>query len=469
VNQPESPHREAPYAIEQLVAHELGNSSYVVADTLSGEAAVIDPVRDADQYVALAHSRGWKLTYALDTHVHNDFLSGGRELSAGGHGTYLRPIEGNLAGAGLIGPRAELALGSLRLCAVHTPGHTPEHVSYLLLDAAGRSVALFSGGALMVGTIARPDLLGADRTYSLAQLALRTVRDVLIPMSDTLPVFPTHGGGSFCGAGQSDERTTTIGAERRRNRLLREADFFDFVSIYANQGEYPAYYRQMARLNRDGVRLLRLPLEPPARLGADAVERLHADGTWLVDVREHEQFDTAFVPDSLSLGVSGPLSAWLGWVMPLDQPVAVIATTEVEADCARRMLIRIGIDSFEGWLPFEDWTASGRAVGRVRVGDMSQLAACIGAGERLAVVDVRQEREWVGGHVPGALHAMPPQLLDAVHDLPNKSVVAVYCSTGYRSALAASMLAREGRLSPWHIVDGIDAWRGLGHPVTVPG
>jgi hydroxyacylglutathione hydrolase len=468
VNHLQLQHDGAPYAIEQFVAQELGNSSYVVADLASGEALVIDPVRDADEYVAFARGRGWKLTYAIDTHVHNDFLSGGAELAAAGCGEYLQPWREGGSGATAIGPDHELALGSLRLRAVHTPGHTPEHLSYLLLDSGDRPQALFSGGALMVGTIARPDLLGAHRTFAFAQMAFETVRDVLTPMQDSVAVLPTHGQGSFCGGAQSGDRTTSIGRERRENALFGNAGFFDFLAAYANQGEYPDYYRHMAPQNLHGVPLLGLPLQPLRRISCESVDELRSTGVWLVDIRANEAFDGGFVPGSLSAGIEGPMSAWLGWVMPSGQGVALIADAQESANQARRMLTRVGIDAVEGWLSYADWAGSGRPVARMRRGDMRDLARSIGGGEGLAVIDVRQEREWVSGHIPGALHAMPAQVRDAVDRIPPSSVVAVHCSSGYRSALAASLLARDTRVTPWHIVDGVDQWRELGHPVAFP-
>ncbi len=463
------PHpREAPLAIEQFVAEELGNSSYVVADLDSGDAAVIDPVRDVEQYVNLVRSRGWNLVCSLDTHIHNDFLSGGAELAAAGFGTYRSP-GGHGGPAQTVRHGEEVTLGKLRLQAVHTPGHTPEHLSYLLLDQSRDAHALFSGGALMVGTIARPDLLGADRTFSLAHMAFETVRDVLTPMLDGVDVLPTHGGGSFCGASSSGDRTTSIGRERRENKLFQKTGFMDFLATYANQGEFPTYYAEMAQRNRDGVRLLGVPLAPARQVAADDAEGLRDRGAWLVDVRRHERFDAGYVPGSLNVGLDGPITAWLGWVMPIDDPIVVIAETQNAADQARHKLARIGVDAVQGWMPIEEWSSSGRPLLRMRRGGVADLAGCIAAGERVAVVDVRQEREWVTGHIPGAVHALPPAVGDATRSLPDGTLVAVHCSTGYRSALAVSLLAQDTRISPWHIVDGVDAWKRLGYPVTIPG
>jgi hydroxyacylglutathione hydrolase len=321
----------------------------------------------------------------------------------------------------------------------------------------------------MVGTIARPDLLGADRTFALARTALATVRDVLAPLPDDVEVLPTHGGGSFCGASSSHERVTSIGRERRENPLMRERSFLDFLAAYTNQGEFPRYYTEMAPLNRAGVAPLGVRLPPLPRLRPADLERLSWDGVTLIDVRPHATFDSGFVPGSINAGVDGPMSAWLGWLLPLHAEHVLVAGSEGEAAVARRMLVRIGMDGAAGWLPFAEWERSGGEPARMRRGGMAELARCLEAGERLAVVDARQEREWVGGHVPGAVHALPPDVLRKAEGLPDGTLVAVYCSSGYRSSLAASLLARDGRLLPWHVVDAVDAWRRLGHPLTVPG
>ncbi len=461
--------REPPYAIEHIVAEELGNSSYVVADLASGEAAVIDPVRDVEQYVQVARRRGWRLLHALDTHVHNDFLSGGHELAALGSVTYARPFGADGERLRTILPGEHVALGQLRLEALATPGHTPEHMSYRLRTDGGDDAVLFSGGALMVGTIARPDLLGADRTFALGRAAFATVQDVLLPMADSTQVLPTHGGGSFCGASSSGDRDTTIGRERRDNPLLQGAAFLEFLAVYADQGEFPAYYAHMAPRNRGGVPLLGVPLEPLSRLDPGAAGAMVEQGSWLVDVRDHQLFDAGFIPGSLNLGLEGPTSAWLGWVMHIDDPVVLVAGDAAAADLARRRLVRIGIDRVAGWLHFDTWAASGRPTQRMRRGAMADLAQCIEAGERLAVIDTRQEREWVAGHLPGAVHALPPDAAALARSLPTGGVIALHCSTGYRSSLAASLLAREVDAVPWHIVDGVGEWLALGLPLTKPG
>ncbi|MDB5067555.1 MAG: hypothetical protein JWM18_3989 [Chloroflexi bacterium] len=457
------------FVLEQFVAEELGNSAYLVADPETGDAAVIDPLRDAGQYVERALRRGCTIRWALDTHVHNDFLSGGPELARAGHGRHAVPADGGLdPDAVQLRDGDVLPLGRLRLRAWHTPGHTPEHLSFLLEDEDGERLALFSGGALMVGTIARPDLLGPGCTYPLVRAAFSTVRERLVTLSDELPVLPTHGGGSFCGAQSSDERTTTVGRERERNPLLRTDSFFEFLAAHAKQGEYPAYYREMAPRNRRGVALLGISPGAPPRLDGAAVQRERDQGTWLVDIRSHENFDGGFIAGSVNVGLSGPFSAWVGWTIPLDDPMVLITSSSEDAWTAQRQLARIGMDAVRGWLPIEDWDEAAEPLRTIRRGSVEDLAARMEHGEPLVVLDVRQEREWAAGHLPGAVHALPPDVGGVAAGVPADQPIAIHCASGYRSAVAISLLAREGVPNLWHITDGVDRWASLGLPLTTP-
>jgi hydroxyacylglutathione hydrolase len=457
------------FVLEQFVAEELGNSAYLVADPQTGDAAVIDPLRDAGQYVERALRRGWTIRWALDTHVHNDFLSGGPELALAGHGRHAVPADSGLDPEAVqLRDGDVLPLGCLRLRAWHTPGHTPEHLGFLLEDEAGERLALFSGGALMVGTIARPDLLGPGCTYPLVRAAFTTVQERLSTLPDELPVLPTHGGGSFCGAQSSDERTTTVGRERERNPLLRTGSFFEFLAAYAKQGEYPAYYREMAPRNRRGVAPLGISPAAPARLDGATVQSERAQGAWLVDVRSHAEFDAGFIAGSVNVGLRGPFSAWVGWTIPLDDPVVLIASAREDAWTAQRQLARIGMDAVRGWLPVEEWDESAEPLRTIRRGSVEELAARMERGEPLVVVDVRQEREWAAGHLPGAVHALPPDVSGIAARVPTDQPIAVHCVSGYRSAVATSVLAREGVGNLWHITDGVDRWAALGLPLTTP-
>jgi hydroxyacylglutathione hydrolase len=451
--------------VEQWVASELGNSSYLVVDRDTGDAAVIDPLRDVDRYLDAAGARGWRLCATVDTHVHNDFLSGGPDLRAGAGSAFVVPDGGGVAGADRsVNDGDEIAVGSLRLRAIHSPGHTPEHLSYLLVDPDGTALALFSGGALMVGTMARPDLLGPSWTYALSRMGRDTLQRRLLTLPDELCVLPTHGGGSFCGAASSDARVTTIGAERRGNPLATAPDLAHFLAVHAKQGRYPAYYARMAPLNRaaqPGHSATTTSRLSPAEFDATV-----AHGAVAIDCRVAEEFDAAHVPDSLSVPGDGAFSAWVGWVVDIDSPVVLIADSASAAEEATRQLIRIGFSEPRGWLDPRDWIDEGRDTRSVSRCTMGDLAERILDGDHLTVIDVRQENEWAAGHLPGAVHALAPDLHGMVAGIDRAAPVAVHCATGFRAALGVSILLRDGVDDVWHVSDGVDAWSALGHPLV---
>ena len=451
--------------VEQWVAAELGNSSYLVVDRERGDAVVIDPLCDVDRYIDHARASGWRLSASLDTHVHNDFVSGGPNLRASANTVFTVPDNSGIVGADLLlNGGDEVEVGAMRLRAIHSPGHTPEHLSYLLVDAGGRELALFSGGALMVGTMARPDLLGPSWTFALSRMGRDTLRHRLLTLPGELQVLPTHGGGSFCGSASSDVRVTTIGAQRRDNPLATAPDLAHFLALHAKQGRYPAYYTRMAPLNRSAEADV-TPVEVPQLTPAGFDEAV-AHGAVAVDCRAQEAFDEAHVPGSLSVPCDGPFSAWVGWVIDIDVPVVLIAESSTAAEDATRQLARIGFRRTRGWLDARDWVGDGRHTRRVTRCTMADLAERILDGDHLTVIDVRQDNEWAAGHLPGAVHALAPDLPALVAELDRAAPVAVHCATGYRAALGVSMLLRDGVDDVWHVSDGVEAWTELGHPLV---
>jgi hydroxyacylglutathione hydrolase len=451
--------------VEQWVAPELGNSSYVVVDRDSGDTAVIDALRDVDRYLEAAAAQRRTVVAALDTHVHNDFLSGGPDLRAAAGSAFVVPAASGIRGADReLSDGDEVAVGSLRLRAIHSPGHTPEHLSYLLLDTRGDPLALFSGGALMVGTMARPDLLGPSRLFELSRLGRDTLLRRLLTLPDDLCVLPTHGGGSFCGAAPSDERETTIGRERRENPLATAPDFARFLALHAKQGRYPAYYARMAPLNRAAA--ARDPRGAMTRLSVEGFDAAVTMGAQAVDCRPHAEYDAGHVPDSLCIPVDGAFSPWVGWVLDIEEPLVLVAASDEAADEAGRQLIRIGFTSVRGWLDHRDWVDDGRPIRTVTRRTMGDIGERVLDGDRVTIIDVRQDDEWASGHLPGAVHALSPEIPGLVEHLDRAAPIAVHCATGYRSALAVSLLLRLGLTDVWHVTNGVDAWTGLGHPLV---
>jgi hydroxyacylglutathione hydrolase len=456
--------------VQQVVDEELGNSSYLVVDRETGAAAVVDPPRDADRLLSLATSGGWQIGSSLETHVHNDFVSGGPDMRAAVGAAHVVPVDSGIAGADReMSDGDELAVGSLRLRALHTPGHTPEHVSYLLVDAGGITVALLSGGALMVGTMARPDLLGPSHTFGLSRAGRATMQRLMSELDDALLVLPTHGGGSFCGAASSGDRVTSIGAERRTNPLATAPDLAHFLAIHANQGEFPAYYPRMAPLNRAAHPGPAGVAPTVSRVTPDQLDAAVAAGAVVVDCRSHEDFDHAHVPDAVAVPLHGPFSPWVGWVVDIDSAVVLVAGSAADAEEAMRQLLRIGFTRVGQWMSFDDWLAARRMARGVERHTMADLAERVLDGGSITVVDVRQEREWVAGHLPGAVHALPDAMQTLATTVDVDAPVAVHCASGHRSVVAVSLLLRAGVADVWHLSEGVEAWRALGHPLVAPG
>jgi hydroxyacylglutathione hydrolase len=422
------------FTVEVFPAPELGNASFLVADPDHGAGLVVDPLRDIDGYLTRADALGIKLTHALDTHLHNDFVSGGRELAAE-TGTAIDDLH----------PGQEVTLGDLTLRALHTPGHTPDHQSYLLLEGE-RPRALFSGGAVMVGAIARTDLFGPHLAVQLALEALRTLQVRLRGLPDDVAVFPTHGTGSFCGTGGQSGHETTLGHERATNPFFLTTEVMPFLARVLDQERYPAYYADMAAINREGAPLLGRNPAAPAKLTAAEVEKLMVEGAAVVDVRLGSEYDRGHIPGSYQVGLDGPFSAWVGWLIPRGRPIVLAGGTDAEHREAQRQLQRIGFDSISGALDggMDAWQSNGRTLSTFETVDIEHMAEWIVSAQPMTLLDARDDHEWAAGHVPGAVHMYVPDVPHRADEIPREAPVAVHCATGYRSAIAASLLEQAG-------------------------
>ena len=439
------------YTVEAVPAGELGNASFLVADTDRGMGLVIDPLRDIERYVKLAADLGVKLTHALDTHLHNDYVSGRRELAAE-LGTNIDDLE----------PGSELHVGDLSLRAVHTPGHTPDHKAFLLSEGS-QDRALFSGGAVMLGAIARTDLLGPHLAVHLALEALTTLQVRLRGLADDIRVFPTHGGGSFCGTGGRSGHETTLGHERHTNPFFQITDVMPFLARALSQHRYPTYYRDMAAINRGGVPLLGHAAPPLTRLGADEVGQRIDAGAAVVDIRPGRDYDRGHIPGSYSIGIDGPVSAWVGWLIARGRPIVLVGGTDNELRKAQRQLLRIGYDTIAGALDggVDAWRSSGRSISTFETVEVEDMAQWVLSAEPMTVVDARDEHEWVAGHVPGAVHMYVPDVPHRAGEIPREAPVAVHCASGYRAGIAASLLEQAGLTRIIHVNGEYSDWDRL--------
>jgi hydroxyacylglutathione hydrolase len=448
--------------LEVVVTPGLGDNSYVVASR--GEAVVVDPQRDAGRFLHVATSRRWRITHVLETHVHNDYLSGAVEIKTATGAEIGAPARGGYSfGHRALAGGDEVRIGDVRLVALETPGHTPEHLSYLAYSGdEPEPVAAFTGGSLMVGGAGRTDLLGTDRAEELAGLQFASLRK-LAALPPDVEVLPTHGAGSFCGAGRAPAaRTSTIGAELKRNVALRETD--RAVSVHRQLSgllDYPAYYRHMAALNRAGPSLL-AEVPPPKPLSPQELEaRLDDPGVRIVDARSRWEFAAAHIPGSLNVELQDDFSAYVGWLTPFNAPLALILPEPAAEALNEAMLhlLRIGYERVAGWLDggVEAWYDTGREVRSYPTTDVEELCRAHRSGGKPGVLDVRQRIEWDAGHIPGSRHVFVGDLPGRLDDLPSGEVWTI-CATGFRSSIAASLM--DGAGVPVRLVarGGVEEW-----------
>ncbi|MEV5605772.1 MBL fold metallo-hydrolase [Streptomyces sp. NPDC052299] len=390
----------------------------------------------AEDLRAAAERRGLRIAFAADTHLHADFLSGAVQLGHDTGATILASAAGRRAfDHQRLADGAEVDLGGLTLHALATPGHTDEHLSFLLLDGA-RELGVFTGGSLIVNSAARTDLLGTDRTEELARAQYRSLKR-LTALPDATAVWPTHGAGSFCSAPPGTERTTTIGAQKQANPLLAAPDENAFVAqLTASLGTYPTYFGRLGEINRRGPAVLTAEPALPG-LTVRQVRALMADGAYVVDVRPAADYATGHVPSSLSIPLRDQFATWLGWLLPHPPPLAFVAGEDQDLSEVAWQAHKIGYERLAGRLTggMTAWLADGNAQATTAF-----LTAHRAVGR--PYVDVRQEAEFTAGHVPGAVHIELGALTESAADAPTGPVVA--CGHGERAMTAASLLERAG-------------------------
>jgi glyoxylase-like metal-dependent hydrolase (beta-lactamase superfamily II)/rhodanese-related sulfurtransferase len=428
----------------------LGNSTYLVG--AQGHAIAIDVPRDAWRIRDVAEARGWHIDHALETHVHNDYLSGARELAADGGTTIVAPGRGGYAFAHqAAGEGDEVDLGEGGLVARATPGHTPEHLSWELQDGSGAPSAIFSGGSLLIGGVGRTDLLGRARIDEMTAAQFRSMRR-LAELPDEVVVHPTHGAGSFCVAGDVDiGGLATIGALKRWNPAFAAADLAAFdAEIAAGRTLYPVYYRRMAPLNRRGPRLLRGPAQAEP-LTTQAFTDARAAGAWVLDVRDRWAFAEIHVKGSWNIEAGDSFAAYAGWLLPFDAPLCLIVDSPEQEVEVRDELLRIGFDHVLGHLVggMEAWLAVGGEVGWYLTASWEELRTT----EPAQILDVRQPYEWREGAIPGSRRVFVADLPGAMAELGDGSSYLVACRTGVRAAIAASLLDAAG-IAARPVVDG---------------
>ncbi len=419
----------------------LGDRSYVVTDGV--KAAVIDPQRDVDRIEALLSDRSLELTHVFETHVHNDYVTGGVELARRWSATYV------LHSSDAVGfphedatPGATFEVGALIVRAIATPGHTLDHLAYVVSE--GDEIrAVLTGGSMLYGTVGRTDLLGEGLTDALTRAQFHSVRGLAGDLDPRVAVFPTHGFGSFCSAASTSGSTSsTIGDERESNIALTAAGEDEFVTqLLAGLTAYPGYYAHMADINRRGP--APVDLDPPAAIDAAEVSRRVDAGEWVVDLRHRDEFARGHLRGTRNFALDTPFVTYLGWVMPWGAPLTLLANTPGDLAEAKRQLARIGIDAPRGVAgDLSAWIGVSKSV-RYPTATFSDLAEATQRAE-VSVLDVRRVDEIADGSIRGSVHVPLHELEGRLDDLPD-GTLWVHCASGYRAAIAASILDGAGR------------------------
>lgn len=455
----------------------LAQAAYLIGCQRTGEAIVVDPPRDIAPLLAVAEREKLRITRVTETHIHADFVSGARELATttgarlllsaegGGDWQYRYPVED---GAELLHDGDVITLGGVRLDVWHTPGHTPEHLSFLVTDTARseEAVAMLTGDFIFVGDVGRPDLLEkaahveGTMVVGARQLFASLHRTRSLP--DHLQIWPGHGAGSACGKALGTMPSSTLGYERRSNwafGLTTEAAFVD--TVLDGQPTPPAYFGRMKQINRDGPPLLgrreALPSANPDTIAA----RLTSEQ--LLDIRPAATFAAGHLRGSINIPRIKAFTTWAGWLLGYDRPITLIADAVADADDARRALASIGLDAVTAWLAADGALSVASQAGLLatsRRGEITQAETIMGG--RRTVIDLREPGEWAAGHIPGAVHQPLGQVREALAALPRDTPLAVHCQAGTRSAIGASVLEAAGFTDVIDLSAGYAGWLATG-------
>jgi glyoxylase-like metal-dependent hydrolase (beta-lactamase superfamily II) len=419
----------------------LGDATYLLDH--QGLGLVVDPQRDVERFLAAARQMGIQIRFVLETHLHNDYVSGGRELAGETGARLVLPAGAGVAFEHLPAFHQEdvPADGGLVIRPIHTPGHTPEHVSYLVL-IDGAPVALFSGGSLLVGSVGRPDLLGRPRARQLGLAQYRSAQR-LARLPDEVGLFPTHGEGSFCTVTGAGQTTSTIGAEKQQNAVFAAPSAEAFVEEQlALLQPYPRYYAHIGPINTLGP--TPLPRRRVPTLDPDGLRALGAEVS-VLDARPRAAFAAGHIPGSLGIELGEQFGVWVGWLLPFNAPLALLLDDDQDLDEAVTQLARIGYEDVRGTLRgLDGWRAAGYPLSAYRAVDVAEFADAR-RGEARQVLDVRSPAEWQAGHLPGSVHRYLPDLASgAPGELSPRDEVWVACGSGYRASIAAGLLERAG-------------------------
>ncbi len=460
----------------------LAQASYLIGCAKTGEALVIDPNRDVQQYIDAAASEKLSITHVSETHIHADFVSGARELAQRTGATLFLSSEGGVDwqyafakgdGATLVKHGDVIKVGNIKVEILHTPGHTPEHISFLITDTAGANepMGIATGDFVFVGDVGRPDLLEkAAKIANTMETSARTLFHSLErfrTLPDYVQVWPGHGAGSACGKSLGAVPTSTVGYEKRFNWGVGTTDEQTFVEmVLAGQPEPPLYFAEMKRINRDGPPILG-GFAIPTRGDLAGLTAALASGAAVLDLRAAADFALGHIPGTINIPLNKSFSTWAGWLVKYVQPIHLIAAS-ADVSHAVRELAMIGLDHAAAWYETSvvaAWTASGKPLGTIAKTDAASVAVRL-AREEVTVIDVRNRTEFEAGHLPGALHIPVGHLEARLAEIPRDKPIIVQCQSGARSAIATSVLQRLGVTTATDLAGGFTAWEQSGFPVV---
>ena len=444
----------------------LGDRSYLVHD--GTVAFVVDPQRDIDRVLGLLDEQGVTLTHVFETHIHNDYLTGGLALARCTDAAYLVNAEDDVAFARTpIRAGETVGVGArMRVTALETPGHTFTHLAYALTDSQQDlqdSVGVFSGGSLLYGATGRPDLLGPENTDALVRHQHSSAHLLAELLPDDAQLYPTHGFGSFCSATQSEASSSTIGREKQSNPVLTQDEQTYVEHLLAGLGPWPAYYAHMAAANADGP--TEPDLSPPTLADADELRRRIEAGEWVVDLRNRTAFAAGHVPGTLNFGLDGSFATYLGWLIAWGTPLTLLGETAEDVARAQRELVRIGIDRpvAQSTGGPENWCD--RDISSFPTATLADLAL-VNHDREITVLDVRAADEHQAAHIDRSVNIPLHELSGRLGEVP-AGEVWVHCATGYRASVAASILAAAGRL-PVLVDDSFDDAERMGLVMVRP-
>jgi hydroxyacylglutathione hydrolase len=415
-------------------------------------------------YTIAAERHGLKIKYAIETHTHADFVSGARELASLGASVVAGPGADLQFSFHEAAPGESLMVGDIACRLLHTPGHTPEHIS-ILVEEPGVQARVLTGDTLFVSAVGRPDLVGTEHTRELADSLYDSLFDTLLRLDDAVEVHPGHGAGSLCGAGIGKEPYSSIGNERRFNPLLQKRSREDFVAaVMADLPETPPYFARMKRVNRAGppLRDLAKGVPLPRPLDPHDAATLVQDGALLIDLRSPEAFAAGHPSGALNIGFGARIGYWAGWLLPAGARVVLLPGERRQAEEATRQLLRVGVDDVAGYVEggFDAWRAARAETSTLELISARELRDRLARREAQTLVDVRSHHEWTSGHIDESINIPVGDLVARAADLRGPNVVATICESGFRSSLAASLLLRAG-VRVVNVSDGTAAYRML--------